>query len=252
MAILIGSTGFVGGHLSRSYNFEQKINRSNVDSIIGSNTDLIVCAGLPAEKWRANLYPKDDWANMIGLTHILRSVRAKRAVLISTADVYQKPVNVDELTEPDLEGEGKYGVHRAWFERFFISCFSNTLTLRLPGLYAPDVRKNLVHDLLNGKADQWSKVNPHSTFQFFDIRQLWSLIEFSWVNEISLLNVTSEPILAQEVATLFGKELRSGNLPVEYDLRSIHAEKFGGQSGYIYNKASTLEGIAKLREFRLS
>jgi hypothetical protein len=30
------------------------------------------------------------------------------------------------------------------------------------------MRKNLIHDLLHRKADQWAKVNPASPFEFFD------------------------------------------------------------------------------------
>ena len=247
MAILVGSTGFVGGHLSQFFDFEYKVNRENLKSISGIETDLIVCAGLPAQKWSANLHPHEDWSNMSSLAQVLSTVTSKRAVLVSTIDVYQPAICVDETSFPNFLGEERYGVHRAWFESFFKSQFPNALVLRLPALFAHDVRKNLIHDLLHGKEDQWSKVNPKSTFQWFDVSQTWEIIERAWEFNVSLLNVSSEPITSQEIASLFGKRLKSDSKSIEYNMKSIHAEKFGGHGGYIYDKTSVLEKIANLR-----
>lgn len=243
---MIGSTGFVGTHLARQHAFEQQVHRSDITSIAGLNTDLLVCAGLPAEKWRANQDPGADWANMVALTQVLASVHADRAVLVSTIDVYQPAVGVDETTPVQYDGAGTYGAHRAWFEAFFRSHFPNALVLRLPALYATDVRKNLVHDLLHGKADQWAGVNPASTFQFFDTTQTWAMIERARAAGIALLNVTSEPVSAQAVADLFGVRLTAQTAPVQYNVQSVHAEALGGRDGYLFTAESVLEGIGAL------
>lgn len=248
VAVLVGSTGFVGGHLARTPEFEQQVHRSDIASIAGLKTDLLVCAGLPAEKWRANQAPDADWANMAALAQVLATVRAERAVLISTIDVYQPALHVDETSTPQFDGAGAYGAHRAWFEAFFRARFPDALVLRLPALFAPDVRKNLVHDLLHGKADQWAGVNPASTFQWFDATRTWAIIERAWGEGISLLNVTSEPVAAQAVADLFGARLTAQSTPAAYDMRSIHAETLGGRNGYLFTARSVLDGIAALRE----
>ncbi len=247
METLIGSTGFVGSHLAREREFTVKVHRSDVGSIAGSSTNLLVCAGLPAQKWQANRSPSADWANMAGLAQILASVRADRAVLISTIDVYQPAVDVDEDDAPRLEGPGAYGAHRAWFEAFFRSQFPHSLVVRLPGLFASDVRKNLVHDLIHGREDQWGQINPNSTFQFFDATRTWSVIERAWSRGIELLNVTSEPVSAQSVADLFDVRLQAQTDAIAYDVRSIHAESLDGRNGYLYSAEATLEGIAALR-----
>lgn len=247
MAALVGSTGFVGSHLARSYEFAVKVHRSDVPNLVGLGTDLLVCAGLPAEKWRANREPDADWANMAALAQVLATVRADRAVLISTIDVYQPAVGVDEHDPAHLDAAGAYGAHRAWFEAFFRSRFPESLIVRLPGLFAPDVRKNLVHDLMHGRADQFERVNPASTFQFFDVTRTWSIIERAWAEDITLLNVSSEPVTAQAVADLFGVRLVADTDVVRYDMRSIHAAALGGQDGYLYPAESTLEGIGTLR-----
>lgn len=250
VSVLVGCTGFVGGHLARQHGFAQQVHRSDITAIAGLDTDLIVCAGLPAEKWRANKEPLEDWENMAALAQVLTSVTAKRAVLISTIDVYQPASAVDENSPPNFNGAGAYGAHRAWFEAFFLAHFSNALVLRLPALYAPDVRKNLVHDLLHNKADQWAGVSPASTFQYFDASLTWAVIERALGEGITLLNVSSEPVSAQAVANLFGVRLTAKNSPVRYDMRSIHADTFGGRHGYLFTAESVLEGIGSLRRAR--
>lgn len=244
----MGSTGFVGGHLAREHNFEYSVHRSDIASIVGLTTDLLVCAGLPAEKWRANQDPAADWTNMVELAQVLSSIRAEKAVLISTVDVYQPASGVDERTAPQFNGVHAYGTHRAWFESFFQARFPNALVLRLPALFAADVRKNLVHDLLNRRADQWAAVHPASTFQWFDVTNAWSTIKRAIDEGISLLNVTSEPIAAQDVADLFGVILETKSKPKIYDVRSIYAETFGGENGYLVNASEVLAGIRALRE----
>ena len=61
---LIGSTGFVGQTLQRSITFDALYHRPNIDSIRGQRFGTLICAGLPAEKWRANREPAPDLANM--------------------------------------------------------------------------------------------------------------------------------------------------------------------------------------------
>jgi nucleoside-diphosphate-sugar epimerase len=250
MSILVGGTGFVGGHLAQKIDFAYQVGRKTINSIIGLETDLLICAALPAEKWRANQDPSTDWINMCNLAQILTSVRAKRAVLISTIDVYQPANKVNENIAADFDGKEAYGVHRAWFEAFFQVHFSNTLVLRLPALFGPNLRKNFLYDLLHGRVEQWSKVNPSSTFQWFDVTHTWSLIQRAWNNEISVLNVSSEPVTAQEVANLFRVNLTACTSPFSYDMRSIHTDKLGGQNGYLYTAKAVLSGIASLCEIK--
>ena len=247
VGVLVGRTGFVGSHLARAYEFEQQVHRADITSILGLSTDLLVCAGLPAQKWRANRDFTTDWSNMAGLAQVLTTVQAKCAVLISTIDVYQPAVDVDETSAPRLDGGEAYGTHRAWFEAFFQARFPHALVLRLPALFAADVRKNLVHDLLHDRADQLAGMNPASTFQWFDVSQTWAVIKRAWDEGITLLNVSSEPVTAQDVADLFCVELMAQTPPVAYDMRSIHAEDLGGHDGYLFTSTTVLNGIASLR-----
>jgi len=246
VSVLIGSTGFVGRHLLNGLHFDLAVHRSNVEEIKGKETELLICAGLPAEKWKANLNPELDFSNMSDLAQILSTVRSKKAVLISTVDVYQPAVHVQENNSPSLNGISAYGRHRAWFEIFFQSNFPDSLVIRLPGLFAPDVRKNLIHDLLNKKIEQFQNINKHSKYQFFNLIEIWKVINFAVENNISLLNVASEPVVAQEIANLFDVEFGTTAPEVTYDMRSIYANEFNGENGYLYPKERIIEQISEL------
>jgi nucleoside-diphosphate-sugar epimerase len=247
VSILIGSTGFVGGHLLKGHSFDQAVHRSNLGEIEGRKTDLLICAGLPAEKWKANLDPQSDWSNMSNLAQILSTVKSKKSILISTIDVYQPAINVDENDQPNLNGLGAYGQNRAWFEVFFKSHFPNSTVIRLPGLYATDLRKNLIFDLLNDKKDQLKNVNKKSKYQFFNVNDTWDVIQKCLNNNISLLNVSSAPVTAQEIASLFDVELGATLKEVNYNVQSIHYKDFHGKNGYLYAKTKILEEIKNLK-----
>lgn len=246
MSVLIGSTGFVGSHISQEVDFDLSVHRPNLQDVRNLETDLLVCAGLPAEKWRANADPDADWINTTALASALATVKAHRAVLISTVDVYQPPVGVDEGDFPAIGGEQAYGRNRTWFECFFRTRFPDGLIVRLPGLFAADVRKNLIHDLMHGKEEQWASVNPRSTFQFFDVTKTWEFCSRAHDLGIDLLNVSTPPVSAAEVAACFGVDLTADGPAASYDMRTLHASSFGGVDGYLMSRDAVLAGIADL------
>lgn len=248
MDALVGSTGFLGSQLMGMHTFDLAVHRPDVAELRDHELDLLVCAGLPAAKWQANADPAGDWDNMASLAQTLATVHARRAVLISTIDVYQPAVGVDESVPASFNGGGAYGTHRAWFETFFQARFAGALVLRLPGLYGPGLRKNLVFDLLHARADQYAGMNPASRFQFFDTTGMWQVIEAAWDKQIRLLNVSSEPVTAGEVGELFDVKLHGDGPRAAYDMRSLHAGQFEGRDGYLFSRESVLAGIAALRD----
>src|SRR2546423_4608485 len=95
---LIGHTGFVGSNLARQHRFEVTYNSANIEAIAGEEFDLVVCAGARAEKWIANKNPDADRQGIDRLINAIASVKTRRAVLISSVDVFINPVDVDEQT----------------------------------------------------------------------------------------------------------------------------------------------------------
>ena len=247
MSALIGHTGFVGGHLQSNFSFREKYNRANILEIQGLKTDLIICAGLPAEKWKANSDPDSDWLNMANLSQLISTIEADKAILISTIDVYQPPREVTETSQPNLIGTEAYGRNRAWFELFFRAKFPDSLIVRLPGLFAPNLKKNLIFDLMNKREDQYSNVDGESEFQFFDITQISKVINIALQHQLSTLNIATEPLFAQEIADIFKVQLSTGKKKLNYQMKSNHESLFHGENGYLFSKEETIQGILALQ-----
>lgn len=54
MKSLVGFTGFVGSNLAMSTDFDGLYNSANIEEAYGTNPDLLVYAGVPAQKFIAN------------------------------------------------------------------------------------------------------------------------------------------------------------------------------------------------------
>jgi nucleoside-diphosphate-sugar epimerase len=245
---LIGHTGFVGGNLSRQIAFDALVNSSNVGELRGRALSLVVCAGARAEKWKANRDPDADRAGIERLLSVLRDVRAERFVLVSTVDVFETPAGVDESSPADARHA--YGRNRRALEELCEERFSAQV-LRLPALFGPGLKKNAVYDLLHD--NQVEKIHPGSTYQFYDVRQLWADAEKARSAGIRLLHLATEPIAMGEIAArCFGLELRApGGAPARYDVRSRHADLWGGRDGYLKTREEVLRGLERfVREER--
>lgn len=242
---LIGCTGFVGGFLADRERFELLIHRSNLDLLRHRSLDRIVCAGLPAAKWIANREPEADRANMVLLCDTLRTVTAASFVLISTIDVYPCTRDVDEDFDCSAAPNHAYGRHRLEFERFVHERYPHALILRLPALFGPGLRKNVLFDLVMG--NQLEKVNPASSFQWYPLGRLPEDIERAERHGLQLANLFTEPLATSAIIDRHFPDVQVGAQAqpvVHYDLHTRYAHVFGGGSGrYIMSSASALEAI---------
>jgi hypothetical protein len=243
---LIGSSGFVGSTILGQYPFDDLYRSSNIEEIRGRSYDLIVCAGAPAAKWKANREPAEDIANLRRLMDCVRETRAEIFVVISTVDVYPVPRNVDESTAIDPEAGDPYGRHRYELERFSSACFRDCRIVRLPGLFGAGLRKNFIFDLMQNP-DALHLTDARSEFQFYDMSRLWSDLQVVIEGNLPLVNFATEPVSAAEVAAdCFGRrftnETEKG--PVFYDMHTRFAERFGGAAPYMYSRAETLARVS--------
>ena len=146
---LVGYSGFVGSNIAASYAFDGLYNKKNVTNAFGTEPDLLVYAGLRAEKFLANSNPaRDNDSIKEAITNIVE-IKPKRLVLISTIDVYKNPVGLDEDSEMDTEGLLPYGLHRLELEKYVETNFDNYLIVRLPGLFGKNIKKNFIYDLIH-------------------------------------------------------------------------------------------------------
>lgn len=245
---LIGHTGFVGGNLLGQAHFDDAYNSSNIGDINGKHYQLIVCAGAPGTKWKANQEPAADRASLELLTSSLEKVAAEHFILVSTIDVYPRPTRVDEDTRIDEPGS-PYGEHRLRLEDFVRKRFEATV-IRLPALFGSGLKKNVIYDLLhNHRVD---KICPDSVLQFYPLVRAWQDIEVVRKNRVSLINFATEPISVKDIAReTFGFELQ--NLDVEnaarYDMRTKYANLFGKSGPYLYDRREIFAALAEYVEF---
>lgn len=242
---LIGYTGFVGATLDTSLNPSFRYRSTNIDEIRGESFDHVICAGVQAMKWWANLHPAEDLAGIEKLLGALAEVKADRFTLISSIDVYPIPRGVDETSVIHKEGHHAYGLNRLHVEEWATKNFPEVAILRLPGLFGPGLKKNVIYDMIHDNGLE--KVHPDGTFQYYDTRRLAADIDAAWASSIRLLNLSSEPISTSEIRDRFfeGKVLGGiGPAPSSYDMRSIHADIRGGQNGYLYTKAQVMHDLS--------
>ncbi|HEY8208317.1 MAG TPA: pyridine nucleotide transhydrogenase [Myxococcaceae bacterium] len=242
---LIGYTGFVGGNLLKQATFDGRYNSKNVESIAGQTYDLVVCAGAPAEKWKANRNPEADGKAIGRLTAALEQVNAAQVVLISTVDAYPEPFEVDEGTEFDAERATPFGRHRFGLEVFLAARF-NTLVVRLPSSYGTGLKKNVIYDLLHD--NNLEALHADSVYQFYGLDRLWKDVQAALNERLRLVNFVTEPVSVRELAKeAFGKDFDhrpQETSPARYDVRSRFAEQLGGKDGYLETKQQVLANIA--------
>jgi nucleoside-diphosphate-sugar epimerase len=244
---LIGHSGFVGGTLLRQSPFDELYRSTNIGEIRGREYDLLVCAGAPAAKWKANQDPEGDLRNLRSLMDALGSVSAKTAVLISTVDVYARPVDVYEETAIQEDALHAYGRHRYALEKFFTGHFPRRFVLRLPGLFGWGLRKNFLFDLLRNP-DSLHMTHRDSVFQFYDMSRLWMDVQNVVRSGVPLINMATPPVAARRVAKqCFGVDFDNVTAapPVQYDMRTRHARIFGSEGDYIVSEAAVLDSIAE-------
>lgn len=146
---LVGYTGFVGSNLASSTDFDNLYNSRNIEEAYGTRPDLLVYAGLRAEKYLANRFPEKDLALIEEAEENIRRIAPKKLVLISTIDVFKHPVEVDEKTPVDTEDLHPYGLHRYYLEERVRKQYPDALIIRLPGLFGKNLKKNFLYDYLH-------------------------------------------------------------------------------------------------------
>lgn len=312
MVALVGYTGFVGSNLyARARNRIKGVyNSQNIEKAYGLEPEVLIYAGVRAEKYLANSAPYCDLEMILEAEKNIKEINPQRLVLISTIDVYQNPVGVDE-TDSVLSGARggtgngiqPYGLNRYYLESWVRKNYPDALIVRLPALYGYHIKKNFIYDYINvipymlkkekyqelkvlEKADdaimldacyepvkngfyrcrtldkdkkqllqkKFKKLgftalhftDSRSMYQFYSLGRLWEDIQIALNEEITLLNVATEPVTAAELykaltGEVFKNELKG--IPAKYDFRTTYAAKFGGKGCYICSKEQILSDI---------
>lgn len=243
---LVGHTGFVGGNLAAQHPFNAVFNSKSIDSIRGKRFRRLVVSAMPAEMWVANRDPVADRANLDRLWADLEQCRADECVVISTVAVYAVPVCVDEGTFIEPNFSTPYGENRWELEQRARRHFPRSLSVRLPALYGPGLKKNAVYDLLHD--NRLEHVHAGATYQYYNLARLGRDIETALAAGLRLVNLATAPVTVRDVArAAFGRDFTNdpGTRPACYDVRTRHAALFGGSGDYLETREQVLAGLTR-------
>ena len=151
MIALVGYTGFVGSNIFEGSKgkIDKAYNSQNIDDAFGLNPELLIYAGLRAEKFLANNAPDKDMSLIEQAEENIKKINPRKLVLISTIDVFKNPVDVDENSVIDTEDLAPYGYNRYQLEAWARENYPDALIIRLPGLFGKNIKKNFIYDYIN-------------------------------------------------------------------------------------------------------
>lgn len=147
MISLVGSTGFVGGNIAKAGKVDGLYHSTNIEEAYGTKPDILIYAGLRAEKFLAEKFPEQDLEQIRIAEENIRKIAPEKLVLISTIDVYEDSFHATE--ETPAKGQGHYGKNRVQMEEWVRANFKDYLIVRLPGLFGTGIRKNFIYDYIH-------------------------------------------------------------------------------------------------------
>lgn len=115
---------------------------------------------------------------------------------------------------------------------------------------ASDIPNNALHKLRQSllTADFTSMMFTHheSAFQFYDLKHLWQDIKKCLELQLPLVNITSEPITAEQLAKsccnrIFTNETAAP--PLKYDVKTKYVRELGADRGYLYSRAEVMQDL---------
>lgn len=149
MNTLVGYTGFVGSNIYAKGIFDAVYRSADIKDAYGTEPDLLIYAGLRAEKYLANHAPERDMEQILRAEENIEKINPKKLVLISTIDVFKEPKGVDETSPIETKGLHAYGYNRYQLELWVREKYPNALIIRLPGLFGINIKKNFIYDLIH-------------------------------------------------------------------------------------------------------
>lgn len=149
LTALVGYTGFVGSNIYASGKIDTTYNSQNIEEAYGTSPDILIYAGVPAEKYLANQSPEKDQELIVRAEENISKINPKKLVLISTIDVFKNPSDVDENSVVNIDGLHAYGYNRYLLEVWAREKYFNALIIRLPALFGKNLKKNFIYDYMN-------------------------------------------------------------------------------------------------------
>ncbi|MDR1635575.1 MAG: NAD-dependent epimerase/dehydratase family protein [Bifidobacteriaceae bacterium] len=246
MRTLINSVDSIGAALAETVHFDRIYPADRIEEAVQTDLDSVVATAVAPLEWATNQAPSQDLYAIRRLQEIMATCQVSHVTLISSCAVYPVPVRVDERDSIDPQALTPYARHRYELERWCQAHWETTV-VRLPHVFGGPYRsalRNPASDLARLAA-----LNPASTKQHYDLSRLADDLRVVKRLGLRLVNLVTPPLSNQRV---LGDLLGMGPLPgaemvckVIRDVRSTHAEAFGGAEGYIETEEEELAQIAR-------
>lgn len=206
-------------------------------------TDLLVVSAPGAEKWKANQNPSSDRLDCVTLAEkIIGKFDSRRVIHFSTIDVY--PPGSDDDEDAFLEGRLDYGGNRLLLSQMLAGEYDNFLEVRLPGLFGPGLKKNLLFDMRNERREQVEKINPESSFQYVHIQAAIKIALDAIEAGVRTLNIVAEPIQAKALPF---EESTISWLSPSAQVSNYAVRTREDSTGYFFGAQETLTSISMWR-----
>jgi len=244
---LIGDTGFIGSNLKNDYLFSEFYNSKNIQHIENKEYDWVLSCANSSARWKVNLDPEEDLRNILEYIEHIKKARIKKFILISTIDVYENPIKVYEDSDTGIPEQNPYGKNRLILEKFVKDNFKNFLIVRLPIVYGPNFKKNIIYDALNNH--ELDKVNTEAQVQVYNVKNLMKDIQIAMNQNIKVINIATFPLKVKEIyKEAFNLDLDNPSCKeFKYDMKTRYPQLFGKKIDYAYDKS---EVLADLKNFK--
>lgn len=227
--VLVGANGFVGSAFHRLLLAKGHkvipVTRSTYADAVGTSSDIVIEAACNSKKFFAEEEPFREFDASVGHRHrTLHDFPAPVHLHISSVDVYADLTSPAATTEETIirpESTSYYGLHKRMSEELVQKYAKDWLIIRLAGMVGPGLRKNPVHDIVNG---QPLRIHPESRYQFLHTdeaaRVSWDLLENGIRSQI--FNVCGAgAIRPVDIAQLAGKSLDLSQVPKDATPRIV-------------------------------
>jgi hypothetical protein len=256
---LAGNRGPLTASLRAQMRFDVEVHRQDLTTLLDDRYDLIVCAapGVPPDR-RSEVDPEQDHRELVQLARVLSHVRTRHLVVLSTVAVYGGLDVADETTDVDAAAGESWARHRYWFEQKLREHHPSVVVLRVPLVVGPWLQgPSEFLELERGSMPTGLPLD--AALQCYDVARLASDLDRAVSAGLPLANLVGEPVPASELARVCfgtdvaaaplervgdGRDGRASTVTVP-DVRTVHADVFGGTGSYVMDRADTIDAVAR-------
>jgi hypothetical protein len=246
MRTLIDAPGLIGGVLAAQIPFDLVFDASNLEHAATEDLGTVIAAAVAPASWKTDSSSEHDLLAIRRFQEIMATCHISRVILISSATVYSQWKGSDESTPVHRHGLNPYARHRLDLELWCRNRWPTTV-IRLPHSFGgwgarrkPDYAAELA---------VLGTLHPFSTKQHYDLSRIGGDIAATLQADIDTVNLVPPPVTNARVLRDVLGIAPNPQLPtapkVLRDIRTVHAEVFGGANGYIESADAELDRLRR-------